>query len=118
MFPEVVILLLLILFELADEYKNNPYPLWWDQGVLINMFNTNVLDVQTKSVLIDYGSLQHFNEPELAKLLNKPYVRHLAGKSNDIRFETSKKYLMSLNLVLFEASKNILIKNSCPTLEA
>ena len=98
-------------------YKNNPHPGWWDQGVLIDMFNKNILDIKTKSVLIDYGSLQHFNELELTHLHNKPYVWHFAGKSNDIRFETSKNYLMSLNLLLFETDKNRLLNNKCATLE-
>jgi hypothetical protein len=80
-------------------YKQNPYPLWWDQGVLIDMFNKNVLDIKNQSVLIDYGILQHFNEHELTQLHNKPYIFHLAGKSNDIRFATSKKYLEALNLL-------------------
>ena len=92
-------------------YNNNPYPLWWDQGVLIDMFNKNILDIKTKSILIDYGILQHFNQHELTQLNSKPYVFHLAGKSNDFRFETSKKYLEELNLKSFEADKNMLINN-------
>ena len=91
-------------------YKNNPFPLWWDQGVLIDMFNKNILDIQTNSVLIDYGVLQHFNEHELCQLHTKPYVFHLAGQNNDFRFETSKKYLVGLNLISFEMSKTFLQK--------
>ena len=77
-------------------YKSNPTPGWWDQGVLIDMFNKNLMDVQNNSVIIDYGILQHFYENELTTLTNRPYVFHMAGRKNEIRFKTSKKYFDNL----------------------
>ena len=77
-------------------YKTNPHPEWWDLGVLIDMYKQNLMDIQNNSVLIDYGILQHFYENELTTLTNKPYVFHLAGRENDIRLKTSKKYFNNL----------------------
>lgn len=75
-------------------YLNNPYPGWWDQGVLIDMVNKNMLDIKNNSVTIDYGILQHFYEDELASF--KPLVFHTAGRrGNNIRYNISKKYFDS-----------------------
>jgi hypothetical protein len=71
-------------------YENNPHPYWWDQGVLVNMFNNNILNIQENSVQYEYGELQHFREYD--KLNDKTYVFHLAGTSDDIRYEKSKEY--------------------------
>lgn len=70
-------------------YRNNSMPQWWDQGVLIDMYQTNVLDIQSQSVSIPYGVLQHFYESELSQLKNKPLVLHLAGRSHDERVTSS-----------------------------
>ena len=75
-------------------YKNNPYPDWWDQGVFVNMFNNNILDIQKNSVQYEYGVLQHFDDYD--KLNGKPYILHSAGRPN-IRYEISKKYFDKLN---------------------
>jgi len=79
-------------------YKNNPHPYWWDQGVLIYMFNNNLLNIKQNSIQYKYGDLQHFYEND--KLNNKTYVFHLAGRNKSIRYDTSKKYfdnLMNIN---------------------
>ena len=73
-----------------DLYKCNPYPQWWDQGVLIDMFNKNILDIKENSTQFEYGVLQHFYQND--KLDNKTYIFHLAGRSNDIRYRASKEY--------------------------
>jgi hypothetical protein len=78
-------------------YKNNPYPLWWDQGVLINMFNNNILDIKQNSIQLNYAVLQHFTENDK---LDKTYIFHLAGRSKDIRYEISKKYFDKINGIL------------------
>lgn len=70
-------------------YKKNPYPYWWDQGVLIYMFNNNILDIKNNSIQFEYGILQHFCKNDK---LDKTYVFHLAGRNNNIRYEESKKY--------------------------
>ena len=74
-------------------YINNPHPGFWDQGVLIDMYNKNILEIQTNSIVVDYGILQHFGEDELNTLHNKPYIFHLAGQPYDIRYNVSKQYL-------------------------
>ena len=55
------------------------------------MFKKNIFNIKTNSIQIDYGILQHFYENE--KLNNKSYIFHLAGRSNDIRNQSSKNYL-------------------------
>jgi len=73
-----------------DLYKNNPQPHWWDQGVLNNMFDNNILDIKQNSIKIKYGILQHFYEYDK---LDKTYIFHMAGLSTNIRYEKSKNYL-------------------------
>lgn len=74
-------------------YTHNSYPQWWEQGVLLDMYNKNYLDIKNNSILIDYGILQHFRENELLKLTNKPFVFHLAGNTFDIRYNNSLDYI-------------------------
>jgi hypothetical protein len=71
-------------------YNNNPHSQWWDQGVLILMFNNNVLNITNNYIQLDYGVLQHFYEND--KIDNKTYIHHLAGRDNNTRYETSKRY--------------------------
>jgi hypothetical protein len=71
-------------------YENNKYPQWWDNGVILDMYEANVLDIKNNSIVFDYGILQHFYQND--KLDNKPYIFHLAGRSNDIRYRASKEY--------------------------
>jgi len=78
-----------------DEDLYNPYPYWWDQGVLINMYDNNILNIQQNSVRYEYGDLQHFNDHD--KINNKSYIYHLAGHNNNIiRYTISKEYLDKL----------------------
>ena len=77
-----------------DLYKNNPYPQWWDQGVLIDMFNQNILNIKEHSIQIEYGVLQHFTDYD--KLINKTHIFHLAGRDHHTRYQESKKYFDKL----------------------
>ena len=77
-----------------DLYKNNPYPYWWDQGVLIDMFNKNILNIKQNSLQFEYGVLQHFHGND--KLINKTYIFHLAGRDKTTRYKESKKYFDKL----------------------
>jgi hypothetical protein len=70
-------------------YLNNQYPLWWDQGVLIGMYEKNILNIQQNCIKLDYGVLQHFDEQDK---MEKTLVFHLAGRNNNIRYEKSKQY--------------------------
>ncbi len=69
-------------------YLSNPYPQWWENGVIIDMYNKNVLNIKKNSVIIPYGILQHFNE----KQKNQPYIYHLAGKNKKLRIQICIKY--------------------------
>lgn len=71
-------------------YENNPYPCWWDQGVLIDMYNKNIMNIKKNSICLKYGEIQHFYEND--KIDKKSFIHHLAGRNNYIRYETSKKY--------------------------
>ena len=75
-------------------YENNPIPGWWEQGLIIYMFNNNILNIQQNSVQYEYGLLQHFYEND--KLTDKTYIFHLAGRSHDARYEKSKEYFDKL----------------------
>ena len=84
-----------------DLYKKNPFPKWWDQGVVIYMYTNNILDIRQNSVTIPYGILQHFYEHELSKFgLEKPFIHHSAGIKSSDRFESSNKYYARVNLNL------------------
>ena len=78
-------------------YNSNPHPYWWDQGVLIDMFNNNILDIRQNSIQLEYGVLQHFHEHDK---LPDTFVYHLAGRYNDVRYEVTKKYFDKLMLKL------------------
>lgn len=84
-----------------DLYKKNPFPKWWDQGVVRYMYTNNILDIRQNSVTIPYGILQHFYERELSKFgLKKPFIHHSAGMKSSDRFESSNKYYKRVNLTL------------------
>ena len=74
-----------------DLYKNNKHPYWWDQGVLIEIFNQNILDIKNNCIIVDYGVLQHFFEGETFP--NKSFIFHLAGRSREIRINHSLNYI-------------------------
>jgi hypothetical protein len=72
-------------------YNKNSMPEWWDQGVLNDMYEKNVLNIKENSVILDFGVLQHFKEHDISKN-KKPYILHGAGMSKDERINTSKKH--------------------------
>lgn len=71
-------------------YNNNPYPYWWDQGVLVNMYENNILGIKENSKLYKYGILQHFKGND--KINNTSLVFHLAGSSQKLRLKISYRY--------------------------
>jgi len=87
---------------LYDEelYKKNPHPGWWDQGVLIDMYNKNILDIRENCVHLNYGILQHFYDND--KVENVSLIYHLAGRSAAKRCEASKQYLRILKIDGFD----------------
>ena len=78
-------------------YENNNYPYWWDNGVILDMFTLNILDIKNNCIIIDYGVLQHFNEDELFP--NKPFIFHLAGRSEEIRINHSLNYAKKIHIL-------------------
>lgn len=85
-------------------YKNNPYPEWWDQGVLIDIINKNLLDIKKNCIIYEYGFLQYFKEEEYHNFKSKfnsiPFVHHMAGQNKNLRIKASKKYFNKLNAYL------------------
>jgi hypothetical protein len=78
-------------------YKNNNYPHWWDNGLILDMWQQNILDIKNNCILIDYGVLQHFSQKET--FLNKPFIFHLAGQSREIRINHSLNYIKKINIL-------------------
>jgi hypothetical protein len=89
-------------------FKTNPYPQWWDQGVLINMITYNTLDIHNHCSSYNYGVLQHFFKHELQSQKIKPFIIHLASWSKQERVLTAKMYLdmIKTNLVLPVTNKS------------
>jgi hypothetical protein len=81
-----------------DLYNNNPVPGWWDQGVLIEMFNQNILDIKNNCIIFDYGILQHFYEGEIFP--KKSFIHHLAGRNSECRINNSLNYIKQNNILL------------------
>ena len=71
-------------------YNANTMPLWWDQGVLNDMYNENLLEIQNNSICYNYGILQHFYDNE--ELDIKPFILHMAGTSKEYRIDKSLEY--------------------------
>ena len=78
-------------------YNNNSYPCWWDNGVILDMWQQNILDIKNNCIIIDYGVLQHFHEDE--SLPNKSFIFHLAGRSTKIRMNHSLNYIKKINIL-------------------
>jgi hypothetical protein len=73
--------------------KLNPHPYWADNGVIIFMYNNNILDIKNKSVVMYYGVLQHFYNYEFDLISRfKPLIYHLAGRDYKTRVSESQKY--------------------------
>jgi hypothetical protein len=66
--------------EWMETKIDNPYPYWWEQGILRVLYEKNILDIQSHSSILEYGTFQTFydNYPEAL-------IYHLAGRSNEVR---------------------------------
>jgi len=73
-------------------YKNNSKPIWWDQGVLLDMQRNNVMNIQKHRICHEYGVLQHIYDYELAQFPKKPFVWHSAGEPKEKRIHISTTY--------------------------
>lgn len=74
-------------------YESNTMKYWWDQGVLIYIFENNILNIKENSITYDYGILQDFNFSESKK---KPFICHLAGKDKNTRVSIIKDYFKNI----------------------
>ncbi len=79
-------------------YKNNTIPHIWDNGVMIDMYVANTLDISNNSVFINYGVLQHFSNNELANFERKPYIVHYAGQCRGYRINQAQLYCEQNNI--------------------
>lgn len=81
-------------------YIKNSKPQWWDQGVLIDIFNKNLLNIKNNCFIYEYGFLQYFKQEEYdnfkSKFNNIPFVHHMAGQNKQSRIEQSNNYLNNL----------------------
>lgn len=71
--------------------RHNPYPEWWEQGLLMLMYDNNIFNICNNIVMCEYGILQHFNPNELLNFSKKPYILHMAGKSTAERVSISNQ---------------------------
>jgi hypothetical protein len=80
-----------------ESYNKNPGKGFWEQGVLIKLFNENKFEIQSKIVSLKYGVLQHFREEgELSSPSTNSLVFHLSNKSSEFRQNYFTKYYASL----------------------
>jgi len=80
-------------------YNKNPKPEWWDQGVLFDMINRNILDIKNNYISYNYGVLQHFYLNEKPSKYKKAYILHLAGQSYSDRLSACKNYINNTQLI-------------------
>jgi hypothetical protein len=79
-------------------YENNKYPFFWENGVILEMWQENILDIKNNSLILEYGILQHFFENELPQFSKIPYIYHLAGRSSEIRYNDSLNYMTKIGV--------------------
>jgi len=76
-----------------------------EQTTLWYMYEENILNIREKSVSLEYGFLQHFNNHYGKESCLKnpyhaygyPFVNHYPGKKKEYRIEESHKYYESLS---------------------
>ena len=93
-------------------FKNNSYPCWWEQGVLMDMFDENILNIKNnsksiKTRLLQYVCYLELDEIESYKKCNSPLC-HLAGVSNNNRIFHINKYYNS-NILEKSYKSNIML---------
>ena len=59
----------------------NPYPEWWEQGILRYIYAENFKNIKSHSTILPYGTLQDFN------FSGKSNVFHMAGYEHHKRLE-------------------------------
>lgn len=74
--------------ELYQSHKDSPF---WDQSALNDLYDSNFEGIKERSILYDYGFLQHFRLDE--EFESKPYIYHAAGKKRSYRIDTFREYM-------------------------
>lgn len=87
--------------ELYQSHKDSPF---WDQSALNDLYDSNFEGIQEKSILYDYGFLQHFRLDE--EFHTRPYIFHAAGKTRDHRLETFREYMSYLEHMSKKSTKH------------
>lgn len=98
-----------------DLYQHNSVPLWWDQGILVDMVDKNVENIRKHSISLPYGVLQHFGTEETFS--PPPYLLHLAGKTREQRVDALMKQSLLWNHKDYEsytAEKNMYLNDLQP----
>lgn len=81
-------------------YIQNSCPGWWEQGVLIDIFKKNILNISSNNIYYPYGILQHFPVDRIELFRDKPFINHAAGKTTEERILISSKYFSKLQNML------------------
>ena len=72
-----------------------------DQGGLLHMYYHNIMNIQSDSVIIPFGKLQHFYDNDLNRpmcknnmytQIDRPFIKHLAGQPAKTRVAESTEY--------------------------
>jgi len=87
----------------------NPKRNWHEQEGLIYTFIFDILNINERSIQLDYGILQHFNENDR---LNDTYILHKPNTDNNIRYEISQKYLNMLRVKYKNEGLELINKNN------
>ena len=74
-------------------YHSNRFPWWWEQGVLIDMWEKNVQGVRNHAVVLERGVLQHFEPSGLRDDRGWPFAVHLSETRAETRVAHSSQYI-------------------------
>lgn len=75
-------------------YRSNRFPWWWEQGVLIDMWEKNVQGVRNHAVVLERGVLQHFEPGGFRNDGRRPFVIHLSETREETRVAHSRQYIL------------------------
>jgi hypothetical protein len=73
-------------------YIQNSCPGWWEQGVLVDIFRKDILNIQSNNRYYPYGILQHFSIDPIEIFRVKPFINHAAGQTTEERILISTSY--------------------------
>jgi len=71
-------------------FNTNPHPIFWEQGVMMQLYEDNVLDIKNNSISLYYGMIQSFYLKDKNALT--PFIHHAAGRTKEERINVSSIY--------------------------